>query len=328
MSASLASDQAFGSTPLRADWTGALNSIKTSAVENRTAVTAPLRLGPWLLVSRLREGTLTRAYRARPAEAKDDANLAPAYVIKVLREEWHDHPAAVARIRQEATVGRCVAHKHLLPVLAAHIHRPPYYLVLPHLTASSVASTLAVRGQLNVPVALWIARQAAQALGALHTAGYLHGDIKPRNLLLAPNGHVTLLDLTCTRRLDDAAEMSDPTLYGQPLLGTPKYLAPEMFFGRPADERSDLYSLGLTLYEMLAGKLPAMPDHLPDLVEFKRTARLLNLRNSAPQVQEEVAQLVRCLTAQDPLRRPHTARETAERLMRLEIATLRQRIPA
>jgi serine/threonine-protein kinase len=248
--------------------------------------------------------------------------------VKVLREVWHDHPVGLARLRQEAMVGRCVSHRHLAPILSVHVHRPPYYVVLPWLKGTNVATQITARGRLDTPLALWIARQASQALEVLHTAGYVHGDVNPRNLMLAADGHVTLLDLTCSRRVDDVTEQTDSTMAEQPLLGTPNYLAPEIFLGKPADPRSDLYSLGLTLFQMLAGRLPDMPDDLPGLMAFKRSGLIPSVRSFAAQTPQEVAELVRQLTARDPLRRPHTAREVVHGLMRLEIATLRQRVPA
>ena len=327
MSASLATNHVFGGVALRADFASPGDTNRIISAENRRTVSTPLRLGPWLLEGLLQEGMLTRVYQARPAERAGAVNLPPQYVVKVLREVWHDHPVALSRIRKEAIVGRCVAHRHVAPVLSVHVHRSPYYVVLPWLAGTNVAALLAARGQMVTLLALWIARQAAQALEALHLAGYVHGDIKPGNLMLASDGHVTLLDLSCAQRLDDAADLFHLTTKELPLLGTPKYLAPEAFIGNGLDPRADLFSLGLTLYEMLAGRLPAMPNDLPDLVAFKRGGTMSSLRAFSPQTPLDVAELVRSLTARDPLRRPSTAREVVQHLMRLEIATLRQRVP-
>lgn len=326
MSPSLATNQALDGAVLRADLTGCGGPKHIAAPENRTAATEPLRLGPWLLDSLLAEGTLTRVYRARTIATKGEGQLPAQYVVKVLREVWHDHPVGLARMRQEALVGRCVANRYLAPILSVHVHRPPFYVVLPWLKGVSVAAHLATRGRLEASLALWIARQAAQALEALHAAGYVHGDVNPRNLLLAPDGHVTLLDLSCSHRVGDAPERSDSTLAVRPLLGTPNYLAPEIFIGKQANPRSDLYSLGFTLFEMLAGRLLHMPGEMAALKAFKREGILPSVRAIAPQVPHEVADLVRELTARDPLRRPHSAREVVHRCMRLEIATLRQRV--
>jgi eukaryotic-like serine/threonine-protein kinase len=327
MSPSLATNQASDGALLRADSVRRQEPSDFIASEQRATATKPLRLGSWLLESVLAEGTLTQIHRARAAGAASDKQLPGQYVVKVLREIWHEQPAQIAQIRQEATVGRCVSHRHLSPILAAHIHRPPYYIVLPWLDGANVAAHLAAQGRLAMPLALWIARQAAQALEALHTAGYVHGDVNPRNLFLNMNGHVTLLDLSCSRRIGDGAEQSASAIEESTLSGTPKYLAPEIFIGQHANPRSDLYSLGLTLFEMLIGRPPPMPDEMAILAVFKREAMLPNVRDFAPWVPLEIADLVRKLTAHDPLRRPHTAREVMNSLIRLEIVTLQERVP-
>jgi eukaryotic-like serine/threonine-protein kinase len=326
MSAFLAKNPFLGSAPSRADLAGLAGAKPDAAKAIRPAPAETTRLGPWLLESLIHEGQLTQVHSARPAGAADTA-VPAQYVAKVLREVWHDNPMALRRMRQEATIGRCVAHRHVMPVMSVHVHRPPYYVVLPRLKGTNMAAWLAARGPMNAPLALWVVRQAAQALEALHTAGYLHGDVKPGNLLLAAEGHVTLLDLTCAHRIDDPEELSEIAQKDQPLLGTPNYLAPEVFFGKRVDVRSDLHSLGLTLYEMLAGRLPDLPESMTELVAFKRCGSMPNVRAFAPQAPQEVAELVRRLIARDPLRRPDTAREVVHELMRLEIATLRQRVP-
>jgi serine/threonine-protein kinase len=294
-------------------------SVESSTVSAEPEVS--IELGRWRLESLLGEGRLSQVFRARPIGASPEA--AALHAIKLLRESWHDHPVALARFRSEAIIGRCVAHRNVVSVLAAHVHRPPYYVVMPCLAGRGVDAILKARRQLEAPLALWIARQAAEGLNALHQAGYLHGDVKPRNLFFSAQGHVTLVDLTCATRLDEDASLTD-----RQLIGTPPYLAPELFAGRQPDRRSDFYSLGITLFEMLAGRLPILATDLAAIAAFKRDAALPNLRYFAPQIPSAVADLVRQLTARDPLRRPQSARELIERIVRLEIVTLRERLPA
>ena len=327
MSPSLATNPVLDSTALRAGAVGEDSQASGIVLRHDPGVIRTERLGPWILESLISEGALTRVFRARPAVAVGEQHALGQYVVKVLRETWHEDRAAVGRMRQEATAGRCVSHRYLAPVLSAHIHRAPFYVVLPWLDGMSVAALLATRGPLETPLALWIARQAAQALEGLHTAGYVHGDLTPKNIFLASDGHVTLFDLSCSRRIGNAMDPAVSAMDELFVAGTPAYLAPEVFIGKSPEPHSDIYSLGLALFQMLAGRLPPMPEDIAALAIFKRESSLPDVRIFAPQVSPDVAKLVQQLTAHDPLRRLYTAREVIDRFMRLEIATLQQRVP-
>ena len=107
--------------------------------------------------------------------------------------------------------------------------------------------------QLDLPTTLWIARQTAEALAALHRAGFAHGDIKPDNIRLVNDGTAKLIDLGFAHRPGENASLLKEGL----LMGTANYLAPELCaFDPAADESSDLFSFGATLFEMLSGRLP------------------------------------------------------------------------
>jgi serine/threonine protein kinase len=276
------------------------------------------RLGSWQLVRLVAEGALARLYQARPAESRDRPAL---YALKLLRERWHESPEAVACLRREAMLGRSVSHAHLVSVLAAHVNEPPYYLVMPWLQGATLAARLAGGWRPALSAALWISRQIAEALAALHADGWMHADVKSSNVLVSGDLHATLLDLGFARRVEETANLAD-----RPVVGTAHYVAPEMITSVwGADIRSDIYSLGVLLYELLAGRLPFPGGDLSTIVRAHRDAWPQPLRHLAPHVPHDVAWLVHEMLAKDPLRRPQTPRELAERLIRLEIATLAER---
>jgi len=273
-------------------------------------------VGPWHLVEQLGEGALSRVFRARTNSASADG---PAcYAVKFLRPEWYDHPAAVQVMRREAYLGRIVSHPHVIPVLATSVLEPPYYLAMPYLAGSTLAEEIG-RGDLpELPAALWIARQVAEGLAALHeTAGVIHADVKPSNIFLGADGHVTLLDLGLARAPDRPESIAD-----RPVVGTLHYVAPEMITSAlAADVRSDIYSLGATLYETLCGQVPLPAADPSDIPVLHRGTAPAPLQQRVPNLPDEVAQLVHQMLAKEPLRRPQTLREVADRLAALEIAT-------
>jgi serine/threonine-protein kinase len=280
----------------------------------------PGRARQWELVEFAAQGSLARIYRARPVGTPADR---PAtYAVKMLRPCWQDEPEAVRLLRREAMVGQSISHPHLVPVLTASVSEPPRLLVMPWLAGASLQARLAAGQQFDAPRALWIARQTAEALDALHAAGWMHGDVTPGNVHVSPSGHVTLIDLSFAQRSDEAGSAAD-----RPIMGTCSYIAPELFTSAlRADIRSDLYSLGVVLFEMLSGRLPYAGKGLAELATEHRQSSPAELARLAPHVPREVVALVQRLIAREPLRRPQSPRELIERLISLEVGTLSQRI--
>jgi serine/threonine-protein kinase len=272
------------------------------------------RLGPWQLVKPLGDGNLTRVYLARPAEAPQ--NQAPAYVVKVLRKEWWRDLQVIDMQRREAWVGSKLSHPNLLPVLSASVEEPPFYVVSPKLEGLTLADLIANRGQLGVPLSLWIARQVADGLAALLEAtGMIHTDVKPANMLISAAGHATLIDFGFVQTSAEASQWAT-----RPLAGTLAYIAPEMITSAlAAGPPSDIYSLGVTLYEMLTGTRPWNSDDPAELASLHREAKPTDIREHRPELPAPVVELVHSMLAKDPLRRPGSARELATRLVRLEI---------
>lgn len=258
-------------------------------------------------------GARTSVYLARPAGCSP--HFPADYVVKVLMPPHDSEPSAVELIRREAHVGRHVSHRHVVSILAARIDRPPYFIVMPRLDGVTLRVVLDRAERLVCPRALWIARQLAEGLGALHSAGWIHGDLKPENILISPHGHVTLLDLGFARGHTSATRDGNGAL-----MGTLQYAAPESFItSRREDPRSDIYSLGVTLHEMLTGRLPFDDDDPSHLVNAHLAQIPPNPRRLVPQLPRSVHQLLQRILAKDPMRRPQSARELVAWLMKLEI---------
>jgi serine/threonine-protein kinase len=238
--------------------------------------------------------------------------------VKILLPPHDQEAAAIQSLRREAWVGRRVAHPHLISVLAGRVDKSPYYIVMPRLDGASLRAVLDHAGPLPCGRALRIVRLVAEGLGALHQLGWIHGDIKPDNIVVSPNGHVTLVDLGFVRPLCKPPKRAEPVL-----MGTLTYTAPEAFLSsREEDRRSDIYSLGVTLYELLTGRRPFDANDPQGLVTAHLQQRPRNARFLVPQIPRSVNQLLQSMLAKDPLRRPQTSEEVVSRLIRLEIETL------
>lgn len=294
-----------------------VESVRTATRYEAPASDAPQlvgRLGPWQLVKPLGEGNLTRVYLARPADGPQ--NQPAAYVVKVLRKEWWRDPLAIEMQRREAWVGSKVSHPNILPVLSVSVEDPPFYVVTPKLDGATLAQLILDRGRLGVPLALWIARQVAEGLTALLEAtGMIHTDVKPANILVSPTGHATLIDFGFVQTPAEASQWAT-----RPLAGTLAYIAPEMVTSAlAAGPQADIYSLGVTLYEMLTGTRPWNTEDPAELAALHREAKPADIRQQRPELTQPIAELVQAMLAKNPLRRPGSTRELATRLVRLEI---------
>ncbi len=274
-------------------------------------------IGPWHLVRRLGEGAWTEVYQARPASSTREETA--DYVVKVLKPSCQNDPLAIQLLQREVFVARQVRHPHLSSILSAHTDSAPRFVIMPYIDGISAADALQAAGRFIVPQGLWIARQTAEGLQALHQRGWLHGDVKPANIIVSANGHATLVDLGLARPLD-ASRSSD-----EPLTGSMAYASPETFNPHvPFGPGSDVYSLGITLYELLTAARPFNDQDPTDLAAAHLTRAVPDPRLLVPQLPPRISRLLRQMLAKDPLRRPAVP-ELIDWLVDLEVETFSER---
>lgn len=273
-------------------------------------------MGNWQLTQMTGRGSFTDVFLAKPLGCRPDWHA--DYAVKTLRSHFADDSLAIDILRREVEVASQVSHQHLVAILEAHLSEAPYYLVMPRLKGVSVAQIIERTGYLSVRQGLWIVRQIAEALDALHRQNWLHGDIKPENIMLSPDGHATLIDLGFALRKSEAMLTDVRTARG-----TLDYVAPEvMTSALCSDERSDIYGVGITLFHMLTGKLPFIGRSPGDLIEAHRGQPLPDPRRFNKAIPFDVVQLISRMTAKQPLRRPATIRELIDELIPLEVTSL------
>jgi len=286
----------------------------TPTTAARPQVAALPRLGSWSLLGLLARGSVADLYLAQ-GENQSSSN-AQRYVVKALRPEWREHSLVRQQFCTEAALGRRVNSPHLPAVLSAETQGDAPYLVLPLIEGHTVAALLRREALLPFALKLGILRQTALGLAALHALDYLHGDLKPENLMLSSSGHLTLIDLGSARPVRETG-----SIWNRPVLGSPAYLAPELFTSSLCgDVRSDLYSLGVIGYELLTERHPYPQATVEDYATAAKQTRPAAVRQLAPQVPSPIAELIDSLLAKQPSRRPDSAEEVIARLLGAELA--------
>ncbi len=187
-----------------------------------------------------------------------DTALNRSVAIKVLEPALAIDPKAVERFRREAVTSANLEHPAIVRVYDVEQAGSLHYMAMRYVQGTTLRDILRDNGALPIDVALRIIEPIASALHYAHTHGVIHRDVKPGDILVEPDGTVLLTDFGIARAADNA--QSSLTAVGH-VMGTADYLAPEQISGRPAEPRSDVYSLGVVLFEMLTGKPPFASEH-------------------------------------------------------------------
>ncbi|MCA9706494.1 MAG: protein kinase [Myxococcales bacterium] len=264
--------------------------------EARSPTPGSLFAGRYLVEKRIGEGGMGSVH------AVLDRELGERVALKVLTTEGTLRPETVERFRREVRVARKITHRNAARTFDIGEHAGLHFLTMELVEGESLAALLG-RGPLAPERVIEIGRQICDGLGAVHEAGIVHRDLKPANVLLEAGGRVVLTDFGVAR---STIEDDGVTREGVLLVGTPRYMAPEQVAGEPLTPRTDLYALGLLLYEAATGRLPfAAKDAIGTAM-----ARLHELPESPLRHVDLppplTAAIMACLE-RDPARRPASA---------------------
>jgi serine/threonine-protein kinase len=210
-------------------------------------------------------------------------------VIKVMRP-GHVKPEAVDRFMREMQILQQLAHPRIIPILERGEANGALFFTMPFIDGQTLRQRLQAEGPLPVRDALAITRDVTAALGHAHSKGVVHRDVKPENILLAPDGGAYLMDFGFANAPSLTAHDGDPNH----VVGTPEYMSPEQVSGkRSGDWRSDFFSLGCVLYEMLTGRLPYAADSARSTMMRRLNEPAPDPRTFRPDLPEDVAAIVR-----------------------------------
>ena len=205
--------------------------------------------GRYKVVRKLGTGGMANVYLA------EDQELGRRVAIKMLDDRHAQDEQFVERFRREAKNAAGLSHPNIVSIYDRGEAEGTYYIAMEYLEGRTLKELLVARGPTPIPVAIDYARQILAALGFAHRHGVVHRDIKPHNVAVAPDGRLKVMDFGIAR-----AGTSQMTETGS-IIGTAQYLSPEQAKGAPVGPTSDIYSVGIVLYEMLTGIGPVHRRH-------------------------------------------------------------------
>ena len=241
-----------------------------------------------------------RSFLVWEAEAEDGTPVA----VKFPRESALEKPSTLVLLRREIRAAHFVQHPRLVRVLDSSFEEPPYFLAMEFVPGETVKERLKRYGRFSTRRAVWLARQVAEALGAMHRAGFVHADVKPGNVLIAENGEAKLIDLGFAHRRGENSKLIAAGF----TIGTANYLAPELCI-QPVREGppADVFALGAMLFECLTGRVPYPAETVEEAIRLRKKRRALELSDYNGNWPERVVNVVRSMIAREPQERPTAA---------------------
>ena len=263
---------------------------------------------------------IARSGMATIFRARDREN-GHTVALKVPHLEYASDLVFHRRFQREEAIGQRLAHPTVIKLLRPR-QKSRLYLAMEYVEGELLRERLRREGRLPVADAVEMGIKIADALVYLHGQGVVHRDLKPENIMLTADGSVKLMDFG----IAFDATLGDLTWSGlSSSVGTPEYMAPEQVRARHGDERTDLYSLGVILYEMLTGKLPWSGDSAPEVMHAKLEEDPVPLRELRPEIPPALEEVVLHALERRPERRPESALELREALAHLDSVVITNR---
>lgn len=262
----------------------------------------PTKIGRYEIKSELGRGGMATVYRAYDPSFDREA------AVKVLPREMLHDPQFRARFEREIKMVAALEHPSIVPVYDVGDEDGQPYFVMRFMTGGSL-SDLIVNGKIPLQDTARIVEKIAQGLAYAHKKGIIHRDLKPDNILFDTDGDPFISDFGIAKLTESASNLT-----GSGVIGTPAYMSPEQAQGNEIDSRSDIYGLGVIVYQMLSGQQPYHADTPMGVVVKHTTEPVPEILSMIPSLPMEVDEIIRSSMAKDRTKRYSTAVELAKAL--------------
>ena len=273
----------------------------------RELTTGPTFAGRYQIIEELGRGGMGRVYKVYDAKIKEKVAL------KLIKPEIASDKETVERFASEIKLARRIRHKNICGMYDLGEAEGAHFITMEFVAGEDLKSMIRMSGELSPTTAIHLASEICQGLVEAHRLGIIHRDLKPQNIMIDREGNPRIMDFGIARSLRGRG-ITGPGV----MIGTPEYMSPEQVEGKESDARSDIYSLGIILYEMLTGRVPFEGDTpfavgLKQKSEMPRDPRELNAR-----IPEDLSRLIMKCLEKEKERRYSSAFEVLDELSRIE----------
>ncbi len=258
------------------------------------------------LLERIGTGGMADVYRAR------DLMLERTVAIKILHETYSNDKAFQDRFRQEARAAANLSHPNIVTVHDFGFDHDQLFIVMEHIPGKDLKTILRQRGRYSVEEAIPLIVQACAGIGYAHRAGLVHCDIKPHNMIVTPDGRLKVTDFGIARALSTIM----PDERADVVWGSPQYFSPEQAVGEAPSPSSDVYSLGVVLYEVLTGALPFTAPSSEELARMHLEENPIPPSEYVPDIPPALEEIVLKVLSKEPAARYRTADQLGRVLLR------------
>jgi len=218
---------------------------KTLETPREELTTGSTFAGRYQIIEELGKGGMGRIYKAI------DKEIEAKVALKLIRPEIAAEEKMIERFRHELKTARQISHKNVCRMYHLGKHEGTHFITMEYVSGEDLKSFIRRSRQLTVGTAISIAKQVAEGLAEAHRLGVVHRDLKPQNVMIDGEGNAKIMDFGIARSLKGRGITGEGVM-----IGTPEYMSPEQVEGKEVDQRSDIYSLGVILYEMVTGRVP------------------------------------------------------------------------